>query len=332
MNPAIAISSGEPAGIGPDICLAAAERPIQARLAIIGDAGVLDSRIRLMNSRVGIRILKPDDDIPDHQPGSICVYPLSAATPVRPGKPEKNNARYVLDCIDTAVSLCLSGKCDALVTAPVQKGIINDAGIPFSGHTEWIAGKTRADHPVMMLANRTLRICLATTHLPLSEVPGRITRPLLQTMLRIMSRDLEKLYGMNNPCITVCGLNPHAGEGGHLGTEEQEIIAPAIAEMRNRGMNIHGPVPADTAFTRENLEGTDAFLAMYHDQGLPVIKHSGFGEAVNITLGLPIIRTSVDHGTALDLAGSGDASALSLYAAIEQAVEFANRKIHGTPA
>ncbi len=332
MNPAIAISSGEPAGIGPDICLALAARHVQARLAVIGDVGILDSRIRLTNNRVGIRVLQPDDVIPDHRPGTLCVFPMTAAKPVRPGKPEKRNARYVLDCIDTAVSLCLSGKCDALVTAPVQKSVMNDAGIPFSGHTEWIAGKTRADHPVMMLSNRALRICLATTHLPLSEVPGRITRPLLETTLGIMSCDLEKLYGLNSPRIVVCGLNPHAGEGGHLGTEERDIIEPAITEMRSRGMNVHGPVPADTAFTPENLEGTDAFLAMYHDQGLPVIKHSGFGQAVNITLGLPIIRTSVDHGTALDLAGSDSASASSLHAAIEFAAEFANRKIHGTQA
>ena len=214
-----------------------------------------------------------------------------------------------------------------MVTAPVHKGIINDAGISFSGHTEWIAERCQAELPVMMLASRTMRVCLATTHLPLAKVPQAITPKNLSTVLTIMHRDISALYKIDNPVIGVCGLNPHAGEGGHLGQEEIEVIGPTLEKLRDSGMHLLGPLPADTAFTRSHLDSMDAILAMYHDQGLPVIKHSDFGDVVNVTLGLPIIRTSVDHGTALDIAGTGKASETSLLAAIDLAREFATNRI-----
>ena len=261
-----------------------------------------------------------------HKPAQMKTINLSLAEQVVPGKLNPNNSSYVVQCINHAVDLCLSGEFDAMVTAPAHKAVINDAGIPFSGHTEWIADRTCSTQPVMMLANDQMRVCLVTTHLPLQNVAEQITISRIQSVLKVMSDDLSRLYGINHPRIGVCGLNPHAGEGGHLGREEIDTIEPAINLMRNSGYNLVGPLPADTAFTQSQLSQLDGVLAMYHDQGLPVIKHSGFGEVVNITLGLPIIRTSVDHGTALELAASGEANASSLISAINLAIEFANNR------
>jgi 4-hydroxythreonine-4-phosphate dehydrogenase len=321
--PAIVISSGEPAGIGPDIVLKAAQHEFDARLAVTGCPRVLATRARQLGLVVDIEEILPGVDVPPHQPGKIYVIPVPVLQPVTAGQLDRENARHVIDVIDQAVDLCKQGQYQAMVTAPVHKGVINDSGIPFTGHTEWIAERTGSRQPVMMLANNRLRVCLATTHLPLNLVAEHITDRLLLSVVEIMHRDIGNLYGVENPTIVVCGLNPHAGEGGHLGREEIDVIIPALETLKARGYDVHGPVPADTVFTLGNLEQFDAVLAMYHDQGLPVIKHSSFGEVVNITLGLPIVRTSVDHGTALDLAGTGKARESSLVAATRLAIEFA---------
>jgi 4-hydroxythreonine-4-phosphate dehydrogenase len=254
------------------------------------------------------------------------VLHVPLGVPSVPGKLDRANGRYVLNLIDRAIDGAVTGEFDAIVTAPVQKSVINDAGIPFTGHTEYLAERTRAPLPVMMLATEDLRVALATTHLPLKDVSAAITVDSLCEILTILEHDLHQWWGLKAPRIMVCGLNPHAGESGHLGTEEINVIAPAIARMRARGMNVTGPVPADTAFVPARLAECDAVLAMYHDQGLPVIKHSGFDRAVNVTLGLPILRTSVDHGTALDLAGTGQADHRSLAAAIRLALGILARR------
>jgi 4-hydroxythreonine-4-phosphate dehydrogenase len=254
------------------------------------------------------------------------VLHVPLATRCTPGKLDRANSRYVLSLIDRAIDGAVSGEFDAIVTAPVQKSVINEAGIPFTGHTEYLAERTRAPLPVMMLATEDLRVALATTHLPLKDVSAAITVDSLCQVLEILDHDLRQWWGMKTPRIAVCGLNPHAGESGHLGEEEIKVIAPAISRMRGRGVNVTGPVPADTAFVPARLAECDAVLAMYHDQGLPVIKHSGFDRAVNVTLGLPILRTSVDHGTALDLAGTGRADHRSLAAAIGLAIGLAARR------
>ncbi|WP_424947180.1 4-hydroxythreonine-4-phosphate dehydrogenase PdxA [Candidatus Spongiihabitans sp.] len=332
--PKIIICSGEPAGIGPDIVIKAAQQGFDAALAVVGGLNLLRDRAELLGMALDFNEYESTDKSnpghsgghPEGRSGRVSVIPLEVSTPVTPGKLDQKNSRYVTRCIDTAVDLCLSGEFDAMVTAPVHKGIINDAGIPFLGHTEWIAKRTGANQPVMMLANGTTRVCLVTTHLPLREVADHITGDRIQSVLKVMARDITALYGIDNPKIGICGLNPHAGEGGHLGKEEIEIIGPAISAMQQQGFNLIGPLPADTAFTQTQLSQLDGVLAMYHDQGLPVIKHSGFGEVVNVTLGLPIIRTSVDHGTALELAGSGLATESSLVAAINLAIEFAGNR------
>ncbi len=326
MIPAIVVSSGEPAGIGPDIVLRAAQHTFDARLAVVGCPRVLESRASQLGLETEIEEIDADTSISPHQPGKINVIPISTNQRVSAGTLDAGNAGYVIDVINQAVDVCVSGHFQAMVTAPVHKGIINDGGILFSGHTEWIAERTGGSHPVMMLANSQLRVCLATTHLPLNLVAQNITGKLLKTVVKIMHAGIADLYGVHNPAIAVCGLNPHAGESGHLGREEIDVIIPAIESLCGGGLNVHGPFPADTVFTHDNLGRFDAVLAMYHDQGLPVIKHSGFGEVVNITLGLPVIRTSVDHGTALELAGTGSARESSLVSAIELAIEFANNK------
>jgi len=255
-----------------------------------------------------------------HRPGTLRVlhHPIHSA--VRAGRLDKSNARYVLNMLDTALDGCLRGDFDAMVTAPVQKSIINEAGVPFSGHTEYLAERSGAALPVMMLVAGSLRVALATTHLPLSSVSKAITAELLEQVLRVLDHDLRVRFHVSTPRILVCGLNPHAGESGHLGREEIEVIAPVLASLRSQGLQLTGPAPADTAFTPHMLEQADAVLAMFHDQGLPVLKYAGFGNAVNVTLGLPIVRTSVDHGTALDLAGSGKADPGSMAAALEMAI------------
>jgi 4-hydroxythreonine-4-phosphate dehydrogenase len=308
--PAIAVTSGEPAGIGPDLCLALAGREFGARIVVLGDRELLRARAaRLGLSAEGLDIL--------HIP--LC-------RPASPGVLDAGNAPYVLAMLDRAVAGCRSGEFAAMVTAPVHKGVINEAGIAFSGHTEYLAEKTGTPRVVMMLAGAGLRVALATTHLPLRAVPGAIDRPGLETTIRILHADLVGKFGIARPRILVAGLNPHAGEGGHMGREEIEVIAPVLEKLRGEGMDLVGPLPADTLFTRDVLAGSDAQLAMYHDQGLAVLKYAAFEDGINVTLGLPIVRTSVDHGTALDLAGSGKASPRSLFAAVALAIELARRR------
>ncbi len=316
MLPRLALTVGEPAGIGPDLTVMQAQQPLDACLVAVGDPAVLEQRARLLGLPLRLR----DDNGQAHAPGELSVLPVPLSAPCTPGQLNPDNARAVLQMLETAGHGCLDGRFHAMVTGPVQKSVINDAGVPFSGHTEFLAELTGAPLPVMLLAADTLRVALATTHLPLRDVPDAITGPGLQQVLRILHRDLRDKMGVEQPRILVCGLNPHAGEGGHLGREELDVIIPALDELRAEGLRLDGPLPADTLFTPRNLQGADAVLAMYHDQGLPVLKHVGFGHAVNITLGLPIIRTSVDHGTALDLAGTGRADPGSLAAAIHQAL------------
>lgn len=323
--PRIALSSGEPAGVGPELCLAVALQQQECELVCVGDRELLAERARRLGMAVTLRDYDRKAEPRVQAPGEIVVSHQALAAPSAPGKLDRANARYVLGLIDRAVDGAVSGEFDAIVTAPVHKGIINDAGIAFTGHTEYLAERTHAALPVMMLATSDLRIALATTHLPLKDVSAAITIDSLCKVLEILSGDLQRWWGIRAPRIVVCGLNPHAGEGGYLGDEEIRTISPAIARMRERGLNVIGPVPADTAFVPARLAECDAVLAMFHDQGLPVIKHSGFERAVNVTLGLPILRTSVDHGTALDLAGTGRADSRSLGAAIDLAISLAAR-------
>lgn len=308
--PVIAVTSGEPAGIGPEICLRLSGRECAARVVVLGDRSLFAARAeRLGLSGDGLDVL--------HVP---------LRRPAQAGRLDAGNAPYVLEMLDRALAGCRSGEFAAMVTAPVHKGIINEAGIPFTGHTEYLAEKTGTPRVVMMLAGAGLRVALATTHLPLKEVPAAITQPNLETTIRILHADLVGKFGIARPRILVAGLNPHAGEGGHIGREEIEVIAPVLEKLRGEGMDLAGPLPADTLFTRGVLDGTDAQLAMYHDQGLAVLKYAAFEDGINITLGLPIIRTSVDHGTALDLAGSGRADPRSLFAAVDLAAELARRR------
>jgi 4-hydroxythreonine-4-phosphate dehydrogenase len=317
--PRIAISSGEPAGIGPDLCIELAQHNQDCEIVVLGDPTLLQQRASLLNKPVHIQAFNHSGAKQYSQAGVMSVLPVSCAESVQPQQLNTKNSTYVLELIEKAAHGCLQKLFDAMVTAPVHKGIINDAGIPFTGHTEFIAEQT-GGHPVMMLATPGLRVALATTHLPLSQVSQAITRESLSEVITILDHDLRQRFGLNNPKILICGLNPHAGENGHLGMEEIETIIPVIQQLATQGLNLHGPLPADTLFTAKYLQTADAVLAMYHDQGLPVLKHIGFGNAVNITLGLPIVRTSVDHGTALDLAGSGLADAGSLQYAVANAI------------
>ena len=319
--PAIALTTGEPAGIGPELCLAVAQRPWPARLAAVGPAAHLEQLAARLWPDVSIRTVTSPEP---HEAGVLQVIDVPLAHPATPGQPDHANAAAVLAMLRRAAEGCVAGEFDAMVTAPVHKGVINETGIAFSGHTEFLAGISGGS-PVMLLAAGKLRVALATTHLPLAEVPRAITAERLQRVLRVLDHDLRTRFGIAEPRILVAGLNPHAGEGGHLGREEIDIIEPALGRLRREGLELEGPLPADTLFTPRRLEGADAVLAMYHDQGLPVLKYAGFGRAVNITLGLPIVRTSVDHGTALDLAGTGEADSGSLVAAIEAALEIAAR-------
>ena len=327
MIPRIALTPGEPAGIGPDITLAIAQHPWNAELVAICDPDLLRQRARLLGMNIEIQVLDgPQGQAEPHQPGTLKVYPVTLNTPCTPGKLNPANASYVLYTLHATVDACLAGSCNAMVTAPVQKSVINDAGIPFSGHTELLAKDTDTERVVMMLATGSMRVALATTHLALKDVPAAITPKLLEETLGILHTDLQTKFGLASPKIAVLGLNPHAGEGGHMGTEELDTIIPTLKKLKSQGMNLQGPLPADTAFNPKVLDNCDAVFAMYHDQGLPVLKYAGFGDAVNVTLGLPIVRTSVDHGTALDLAGSGKADPSSLKAALEMAITMANSK------
>ena len=321
LTPRLAITAGEPAGIGPDLCLMLANSTFPAQLVIVADPELLDQRAKDLDLSVTFQIFNPEDRTPA-QPGTLLVAPVSMREPACAGTLNKANSHYVLETLTLATQGCVEGTFDAIVTAPVHKGIINDAGIAFSGHTEFLAEQTDTDKVVMMLATEGLRVALATTHLPLVDVPAAITRESLKQVIDILYREMQVKFGLQQPHILVCGLNPHAGEGGHLGTEEIDTIIPVLDQCRAQGMNLTGPLPADTLFNPKLLDTADAVLAMYHDQGLPVLKYKGFGKALNITLGLPIIRTSVDHGTALDLAGTGKADPGSLYTAINTALEM----------
>lgn len=288
---------------------------------IFADPTLLEERCQLLGIQPEIRQLSVEQIHTGYVAGAVNVIPVDLAVKTQPGKLDKLNARYVLASLEAAVKACTAGHCDAMVTAPVHKGIINDAGISFTGHTEFLAELSGGD-PVMMLACPGLRVALVTTHLPLKDISAAITGEAIRKVVRTTDHDLKSRFGIIQPAIYVCGLNPHAGEGGHLGTEEIETIIPALDELRNEGIQLTGPLPADTIFTPKYLEQADVILAMYHDQGLPVLKHMGFGQAVNITLGLPLIRTSVDHGTALELAGRGKADNGSLKMAIDTAIEM----------
>lgn len=318
----IAFTPGEPSGIGPDLSVIYAQKKSDKNLLIFADPDVLLQRAKLLN--LELKIVESECC---YNAKELCVHPIKSSTTVCAGKLDKNNAQYVLDTLNVATQYCLDSHTQALVTGPIHKGIINTIQPGFTGHTEYLASISNAKKTVMMLATQGLRVALATTHLPLSGVAKSITRELLEEVLYIINQSL-KSYGVIDPHIVVCGLNPHAGEDGYLGTEEIEIINPLIRNLNTKGFNITGSVPADTAFTPDALKGVDCVLSMYHDQGLPVLKTLGFKKAVNITLGLPFIRTSVDHGTALNLAGTGNISLGSLNTAIDYAHQFINRN-HG---
>jgi 4-hydroxythreonine-4-phosphate dehydrogenase len=319
----IALTAGEPAGIGPDLSIAMAGSDLPCQLVAIADPKLIQDRANQLGKPVTVTEYSSHSQPQQQKAGRLVVLPVELQTGVVAGRLDKANSRYVLKTISKAAQGCLRGEFDAMVTAPVHKGIINAAGIAFSGHTEFIAEITGGS-PVMMLATPGLRVALVTIHLPLADVPKAITHNRLRQVIRILHQDLHNRFHIKNPKILVAGLNPHAGEGGYLGREEIDIIEPVLDGLRKQGMDLHGPLPADTLFTPKYLEQADAVLAMYHDQGLPVLKHKGFGKAANITLGLPIIRTSVDHGTALELAGTGKADAGSLQYALETALEMAN--------
>lgn len=333
MTHRIAITPGEPAGIGPDLCIEIAQLPPDnVELVIVADPVLLEERARILKLPIKVKKFDPMAASENSKPGELTVLPVNLRHPVIAGKLEKNNADYVLETLRTTAKIVANKQCSAMVTGPVHKAIINDAGFSFSGHTEYLAEFFKQNLTVMMLATEGLRVALVTTHLPLAAVPGAITKDLLNEVISILDKDLQTKFAIATPKILVCGLNPHAGEGGHLGREEIDTIEPVLAARRQQGMNLIGPLPADTLFTEKYLEGADAVLAMYHDQGLPVLKFKGFGAASNITLGLPIIRTSVDHGTALDLAGSGEARTGSLYHAITTAIEMSGHweKVNGS--
>jgi 4-hydroxythreonine-4-phosphate dehydrogenase len=325
--PSIAITTGEPAGIGPDIVLMAAQRDWQCELVVIADPALLQQRAQTLRLPIQLQSWVSGEPAQAQRAGTLRIHPVAQAVPTIAGTLNPANAAYVIDTLKQAAHGCMLGNWQAMVTGPVQKSVINDAGIPFIGHTELLADETGAPQVVMMLATQELRVALATTHLALKDVPRAITRELLRQTLRIVHRDLQGKFGIGAPRIAVLGLNPHAGEGGHMGREEIDTVIPVLEELRAAGIDLLGPLPADTAFNPKVLDNCDAVFAMYHDQGLPVLKYSGFGRAINITLGLPIIRTSVDHGTALDLAGTGTADWHSLEQAIEIACQMSlNRR------
>ncbi len=320
VTPLIAVTAGEPSGIGPDLCVMMASRALQARIVIVADEALLEERARMLGldwapARFTGRATAP--------PCSVLHVPLARA--VAAGRLDPANSGYVLRTLEIAANGCSEGRFDAMATAPVHKGVINDAGIGFTGHTEFLAERLHAPQVVMMLAGGGMRVALATTHLPLHAVATAITRESLERILRVLHHDLVQRFAIAAPRIIVAGLNPHAGESGHLGREEIDVIAPVLDKLRGEGMLLTGPLPADTLFQPARLQQCDCVLAMYHDQGLPVLKYASFGGGINVTLGLPIIRTSVDHGTALELAGTGRAGAESLVAAIGLAAELVQR-------
>ena len=323
MGPLIAVTSGEPAGIGPELCLRLVERPAGlVRLVVLADRDLLAERAHALNLTVQLRDWTPGMAA---SPGALDVLHIPLARAAHAGRLDSANSGYVLAMLDRAVDGCRSGEFAAMVTAPVHKGVINDAGVAFTGHTEYLAEKTGTAQVVMMLAGGGLRVALATTHLPLRDVSAAVTQQSLEQTLRILHADMGRKYGIKNPRILVAGLNPHAGEGGYLGREEIDVITPVLDRQRGEGITLIGPLPADTMFTPPLLAQGDCVLAMYHDQGLTALKYASFGQGINVTLGLPIIRTSVDHGTALELAGTGRADPGSLFVAVDQAIEMASR-------
>lgn len=322
--PRIAVTAGEPAGVGPDLCLELAQRDWSAELVAIADPVLLAARAARLDLDIQFTDYDARTSAVASRAGRLTVCGADCPGNLAPGRLDPANANYVLETLNRACDGCRSGEFAAMVTGPVHKGIINDAGMPFSGHTEYLAARCQIDGPVMLLVADDLRVALVTTHLSLRDVPDYITSNRILDTARILDTGLRSAFGLDSPRITVLGLNPHAGESGHLGTEEQDIIEPAVATLRAEGINARGPLPADTAFTPSQLAECDALLAMYHDQGLTVLKHRGFGKAVNVTLGLPITRTSVDHGTALDLAGTGRAHAGSFVAAVNLAISISH--------
>lgn len=323
-QPTICLTSGEPAGIGPDIILQACQTDFPARLVVLGSAQLFEQRAKQLGLPLDIHRHQQTSTIPVHKKNTLHLLNIDTKKDVIAGTPEVENAEYVLTTLEQACLGTLSGQFDAIVTPPVNKAILCKTGKHFSGHTEFFQEKCQAQQVVMMLATEGLRVALATTHLPLQDVAKAITKTSLTQVIEALHKDLQTKFAIANPKILVCGLNPHAGEDGHLGMEEINTIIPALNQLRQQGINLIGPLPADTLFTPKYLTDCDCVLAMYHDQGLPVLKYKGFGKAVNITLGLPIIRTSVDHGTAFDLAATGKADAGSLIVAINQAIDMAN--------
>ncbi|MCW8979704.1 MAG: 4-hydroxythreonine-4-phosphate dehydrogenase PdxA [Marinobacter sp.] len=322
-NPVVlALTAGEPAGIGPELCLQLALEARSAGVVVVASGPLLEARAKQMNLAVELRAWQPGES-PEMEAGLLSVLHVDGCANHEPGTLDTGSGAYVLRTLEVAANGCLSGDFDGMVTAPVHKGVINDAGIAFSGHTEFLQELCGVDRVVMMLATEELRVALVTTHLPLKDVSAAITPERLTQVTRILDADLKKFFGVARPRILVAGLNPHAGEGGHLGREEIDTIEPTLEALRAEGISLTGPLPADTLFTPHWLDQADAVLAMYHDQGLPVLKFQGFGRAVNITLGLPIVRTSVDHGTALDLAGTGRADAGSLHTALKVGEQMA---------
>ncbi|QSD36104.1 4-hydroxythreonine-4-phosphate dehydrogenase PdxA [Pectobacterium brasiliense] len=321
-TPRVVITPGEPAGIGPDLVIALAQQAWPVELVICADPDLLLSRALQLSMPLTLRDYQPGQPAQPQQAGSLTILPIAAPATIIPGQLNVANSAYVVETLARACDGCLNGEFAALITGPVHKGIINDAGVPFSGHTEFFADRSRCDRVVMMLATEELRVALATTHLPLAAVSAAITRQSLHEVITILHHDLQTKFGIAQPQIYVCGLNPHAGEGGHMGREELDVINPALDELRQLGITLVGPLPADTLFQPKYLQHADAVLAMYHDQGLPVLKYQGFGRAVNITLGLPFIRTSVDHGTALELAATGSADPGSFITALNLAIKM----------
>lgn len=327
----LALTPGEPAGIGPDLAVQLAQSERTDEIVVIADPELLQARARQLGLPLELREFNPADTAQPQGPGELTVAPVPLREPCQPGVLNPANSAYVLQTLDFAIAGCQAETFQGLVTGPVHKGVINEAGIPFSGHTEYLADKTGTPRVVMMLATEGLRVALATTHLPLRDVADALNETLLTEVLDILHGDLQRDFGIAEPRILVCGLNPHAGEGGHLGREEIDLIEPVLEKQRAKGQTLIGPLPADTLFTPRHLEQADAVLAMYHDQGLPVLKYKGFGQAVNVTLGLPIIRTSVDHGTALDLAGTGRIDSGSLQTALNYARTMAAARFGGRP-
>jgi 4-hydroxythreonine-4-phosphate dehydrogenase len=324
MRDVIALTPGEPAGIGPDLVVQLAQQQHSTRIVAIGNAAMLEERAKLLG--LSLTTIPYDTSNGICLKGQLEVLDIPLPNIAQAGTLDTANAPYILKTLEVAAQGCLDNHFTAMVTAPVHKGIINDAGFTFSGHTEFLEEYTNTNKVVMMLATQGLKVALVTTHIPLKDVAQAITQPLLSDVINVLHQDLITDFGIENPTILVAGLNPHAGEGGHMGMEEIETIEPCLDKLRSQGMNLIGPLPADTLFTEKYLQTADAVLAMYHDQGLPVLKFKGFGNAANITLGMPIIRTSVDHGTALDLAGTGTANQGSLATAIDYAISMSKSK------